>query len=57
MSIYNSNKNFYSIVGSAVNSIINEKGNNLLESSDKYTIFKQKRLQKWSKLCNAFRRI
>lgn len=42
MSIYNSNKNFYSIVGSAVNSIINEKGNNLLESSDKYTIFKQK---------------
>ena len=43
MSIYNSNKNFYSIVQVNENSIINEKGNNLLESkSNKYTIFKQK---------------
>ena len=42
ISIYNSNKNFYSFVGSAVNSIINDKDKNLLESSDKYTIFKQK---------------
>ena len=42
ISIYNSNKNFYSFVGSAVTSIINDKDKNLLESSDKYTIFKQK---------------
>ena len=42
ISIYNSNKNFYSFVGSAVTSIINDKDKNLLESSDKYTIFKQR---------------
>lgn len=42
MSIYNSNKNFYSFVGSAVSALINGKNKNLLDSSEKYTIFKQK---------------
>lgn len=42
MNIYNSNKNFYSFVGTSINSNIDMQNKNILESSEKYSIIKQR---------------
>ncbi len=42
MNIYNSNKNFYSFVGTSINSNIDMQNKNVLECSEKYSIIKQR---------------